>query len=105
MRFALMTKPITVDIPHNLGRAAARQNLDRGIGQIAGVIPGGTLAEHRWEGDTLFFAVAAMGQRVAAKIEVLDSSIHATVDLPPLASLFGKTIKNQLSVLGRKLLR
>jgi hypothetical protein len=105
VRYAIMTQPITVDIPHNLGSAAARQKLESGVGQIASVIPGGSLMEHRWEGDTLFFAVAAMGQRVASKIEVLESSIHATIDLPPLVALVGNTIKDKLGAVGRKLLR
>ena len=100
-----MTQPITVNIPHSLGRAAARQKLDRGVGQIAGIIPGGTLTEHRWEGDTLFFAVAAMGQRVASQIEVFETSIHATIDLPPFAALFARTIKEKLGTVGKKLLR
>lgn len=100
-----MTQPITLDIPHDLGRAGARQKLEQGMGQIAGIVPGGSLKEHRWEGDTLYFVIEAMGQRVTARIEVREVDIHAVVDLPPLAALFANTIKAQLGLVGTKLLR
>ena len=100
-----MPQPITVDIPHNLGRIAARQKLDNGVGQIAGIISGGSLKEHRWDGDTLFFVIEALGQRLASKVEVLDASVRATIDLPPFAALLADTIKAKLGGVGRKLLR
>lgn len=100
-----MPDPISIDIPHRLGRNAARAKLDHGIGQIAGVIPGGSLKSHRWQGDTLFFEIEAMGQRVAAQIEVFETRIHALVNLPPLAALFAEKIKGKLASVGTKLLR
>ncbi|WP_254514774.1 polyhydroxyalkanoic acid system family protein [Novosphingobium sp. G106] len=74
------------------------------MGQIAGIVPGG-LKEHRWDGDTLYFVIEAMGQRVASRIEVHDANIHAVVDLPPLAALFAGAIKEQLGQVGNRLLR
>jgi hypothetical protein len=100
-----MADPITVDIPHKLGREAARAKLEQGVGQIASVIPGGSLKSHRWEGDTLFFEIEAMGQRVGTKLEVFETRIHALVDLPPIAALFAEKIKAKLGQVGTKLLR
>lgn len=100
-----MTQPITLDIPHDLGRSGARARLEKGVGQIAGIVPGGSLKEHRWDGDTLYFVIEAMGQRVASRIEVHDANIHAIVDLTPLAGLFAGAIKEQLSQVGTRLLR
>lgn len=100
-----MTQPIMLDIPHELGRVGARQRLEHGTDQIAGIVPGGSLREHRWEGDTLYFVIEAMGQRVASQIDVYDTRIHAVVDLPPLTALFASTIKEQLGLIGIKLLR
>ena len=57
-----MTEPLTLDIAHTLGKAAVRARLDRGIGKIGSVIPGGGEVRHHWEGDTMMFTVAAMGQ-------------------------------------------
>jgi hypothetical protein len=100
-----MADPITIDIPHKLGRAGARQKLERGVSQIAGAVPGGSLKSHRWEGDTLFFEVEAMGQRVRTQLEVFDTHVHALVDLPPFALLFAEKIKAGLTRVGTKLLR
>ena len=100
-----MPEPITMDIPHTLGLAAARKRLADGVGQIAGMAPGGSLKSHRWEGDTLFFELEALGQRVAAKLEVFDTRIHAVVDLPPMAAMFASTIRARLGRIGTNLLR
>jgi hypothetical protein len=100
-----MAQPIILDIPHDLGRAGARERLAKGTGQIAGIVPGGSLKEHRWDGDTLYLTIEAMGQRIASRIEVDDTIIHAVLDLPPLAALFASTIKEQLGKVGTKLLR
>lgn len=100
-----MTDPITIDIPHKLGREGARAKLDQGVGQIAGAIPGGSLKSHRWEGDTLFFEIEAMGQRVGVTLEVFETRIHALVNLPPFAALFAEKIRAKLGQVGTKLLR
>jgi hypothetical protein len=100
-----MTEPITINIPHKLGRAAARAKLNSGTSQLAGIVPGGSLKEHRWDGDTLFFTIEALGQRVASKIEVFEDRVHATVDLPPFAALFASKIRESLKGIGTKLLR
>ena len=65
-----MTDPITIDIPHQLGLEGARAKLEQGVGQIAGVIPGGSMRSHRWQGNTLHFEIEALGQRVDTKLEV-----------------------------------
>jgi hypothetical protein len=105
MRCWTMSDPITIDIPHKLGKAAARMKLEQGIGQIAGMIPGGSLKHHQWEGDTLSFAVEAMGQGVASKLTVFDDHVHAVVDLPPMIALFAGKVKEKLGSVGTKLLR
>jgi hypothetical protein len=99
-----MSDLITLDIPHKLGRAGARQRLDDGIGQLAGTVPGGSLVEHHWEGDTLAFVLQAMGQRIRAELQVLDTTVHAVIDLPAFAALFANTVKSHLEAAGTKLL-
>jgi hypothetical protein len=104
-RLRNMPQPITIDVPHELGRVAAREKLEKGVGQVAAAVPGGSLKSHHWEGDTLIFEIEAMGQRVGAKLEVFDTRIHAIVNLPPLAALFAEKIKTKLSQVGTNLLR
>jgi len=100
-----MNQPITVDIPHKLGRDAVRARLDKGVGKIAAMFPGGAVVDHRWEGDTLHFTVNAMGQRVASKLDLFDTHVHAVVDLPPLLALFANKIREKLAKDGPALLK
>ncbi|MBR0553562.1 polyhydroxyalkanoic acid system family protein [Stakelama marina] len=99
-----MAEPITVDIPHKLGRDAARARLDSGIGKLADMFPGGAEVEHRWEGDVMHFTIAAMGQRVASTLQPFDDHVHAVVDLPPFLALFADKIREKLRREGPKLL-
>lgn len=100
-----MNDPITVEIPHKLGKAEARSRLDAGLGKLISFIPGGTVSEHQWQGDSLQFTVKAFGQSAAARLDVFDDKVHAMISLPPmLAALAGKA-KEILMRNGQKLLR
>lgn len=99
-----MTAPIEMDLPHKLGRAAARARIEGGIGKLASFVPGGTITDQRWDGDTLHLAVEAMGQRVASRLTVLDDRVHAVFDLPPFLGLFADRIRAKLAKDGPKLL-
>jgi len=99
-----MTAPIEVDLPHKLGRAAARVRIEAGSSKIASFVPGGTVSEHRWDGDTLSFTVEAMGQRVASRLTVLDDKVHAVFELPPFLALFADKIRAKLQKDAPKLL-
>jgi hypothetical protein len=100
-----MADPVVVDIPHKLGRAAARARIAGGVGTIAEIVPGGGHFEQRWEGDTLHFTVSAMGQKVSSRVDVLDDKVHAEVDLPPMLALFAGKIREKLTEKGTKLLK
>lgn len=100
-----MAEPISVDIPHKLGREAARARIAGGIGKFAEMIPGSAMTEHRWEGDALFFTLKAMGQTVSSRLDVADDHVRATIDLPPFLALFADKIRERLAKDGPKLLR
>ena len=99
-----MADPVVVDIPHKLGREAARARIAGGVGKIAGMFPGGGQVKEHWEGDTLHFTVSAMGQVVASRLGVLDTHVHAEVDLPPMLALFAGKIREKLAKEAPKLL-
>ncbi|WP_298811293.1 polyhydroxyalkanoic acid system family protein [uncultured Sphingomonas sp.] len=99
-----MTQPIEVDLPHRLGKAAAKQRIEGGFGKLAGFIPGGHVAEHQWTGDTLHFVAEGMGQRVAVRLDVGDSNVHASFELPGFLSMFGEQLRAKLQKEGPKLL-
>lgn len=100
-----MTEPVELDIAHSLGREAARARIAGGVGKLESYIPGGTVTEHRWDGDTLRFTVAAMGQRVATTIDVLDDKVHLKAELPPFLGMFANKIRDVLGREGPKLLK
>ena len=60
---------------------------------------------HRWEGDTMIVVVEALGQRVTARMEVRETSIHAVFELPALLAMFAGAIKGRLEQDGTKLLK
>lgn len=97
--------PITVEIPHQLGQAVARERLEKGLNKLTSFVPGSTVTEHHWTGDTLAFTLQAMGQRVAAKLDVFDDRVRAVLDLPPILSMFAAKAKELLLDNGKKLLR
>ena len=99
-----MSEPITVEIPHKLGREAARTRIAGGVGKLAGMFPGGAAVDHRWEGDTMHFTVAAMGQRIASRLSVAEDKVRAEIDLPPFLALFANRIREKLQRDAPKLL-
>jgi hypothetical protein len=99
-----MAEPVSVDVPHKLGREAARARIAGGIGKLADMFPGGNMVEQRWEGDTLHFTLSAMGQTVASRLEVFEHHVHAEVDLPPMLALFAGKIREKLAKEAPKLL-
>ena len=88
-----MAQPISLDIPHKLGKEGVRPRLDGGVGRITEKIPGGGHVQHRWEGDTMHFTVSAMGQTVASSATVYEAKVHAVVDLPGILGLFAGQVK------------
>lgn len=100
-----MPEPVIVDIPHKLGRDAARARIAAGVGKIGSMFPGGGTVDERWDGDTLHFTVSALGQRVASRLEIHDAHVHAEVDLPPMLALFAGKIREKLLQEAPKLLK
>jgi len=99
-----MTEPLAIDIPHKLGREAAKTRIGASFGKLADFIPGGAVTEHRWVGDRLDFTVEGMGQRVAVKLDVRDTAVHAIFELPQFLALFADRIRAKLEREGPKLL-
>lgn len=104
-KLRLMSSPITVDLPHNLGAEEAKRRMQGGIGKLKDHIPGGA-AEVRsgWEGDRMNLLVQAMGQEVNAKIDVHETLVRVEVVLPPMLSFFGKQIEGLLKSKGGQML-
>ena len=100
-----MATPISVSIPHQLGRAEARRRIETGFAKIIHLLPGsdGNCSE-RWDGDRLVFGVAAKGQSVAGVIDVLDAAVTMEIELPGLLDMLASGLKDRLQKVGQLLL-
>jgi len=100
-----MATPITISIPHQLGRAEARRRIETGFAKIIHVVPGSAGAcSERWDGDRLTFDVAAMGQTVAGVIDVLDAAVTMEIELPGVIGMIAGGFKDRLQKVGQLLL-
>ncbi|WID99026.1 polyhydroxyalkanoic acid system family protein [Bosea vestrisii] len=90
-----MKRPVTITISHSLGRDVARRRLQGGVGKVRDKLGGFgmQLVEESWQGDTLQFGVAALGQTISGKIEVEDALVRVEVMLPLMLAIFAEKLK------------
>ena len=101
-----MAAPTIVDIPHNLGRAAAKARLDAHIGNLGQHIPGG-IAElvSSWPSpDRMAVELLAMGQRLSITLDVGDTAVRATFMLPGMLGFMADAISAAVRREGSRLL-
>jgi putative polyhydroxyalkanoate system protein len=97
--------PITISIPHQLGRAEARRRIEGGLDQLTGQIPGGLgLRSPQWEGDRLTFGIQAMGQTAQGAVEVFDATVTIEIELPGMLGMLAGHLKGSLQRAGQLLL-
>lgn len=98
--------PITISIPHNLGKAEARSRLESGFGRVRQQFAqGGAMnMQESWDGDRLTFSMKAMGQTVSGRLDVLESEVKMEVDLPNIFAAIAGTIKKRVQREGALLL-
>ena len=100
-----MTTPITISIPHQLGRAEARRRIEAGFANAVNQLPGsGGTSSQRWDGDRLAFGVTTMGQSVTGAIDVLDAAVTIEVALPGVLGMIAGAFRDRLQKVGQLLL-
>jgi putative polyhydroxyalkanoate system protein len=99
-----MTSPLTVDLPHKLGAQEARRRIERNVSKLTDHIPGGAQVASRWAGDRLDLDVGAMGQQVSVQIDIQETVVRMTVNLPPALSFFRGMIEPLIRSQGAVLL-
>lgn len=98
--------PLTIDVPHRLGRAGARERMKARVGDLAGHIPGG-LAEVKsaWPSeDEMVLNIRAMGQEIVASLEVEESVVRVHLMLPPMLGFFSGAIEAAVKDGGTRML-
>jgi hypothetical protein len=100
-----MATPITITIPHQLGRAEARRRIESGFARIIQLIPGsGGAGSQRWDGDRLSFSAQAIGQPISGVINVLDAAVTMEIELPGVLGMIAGGLKERLQKAGQLLL-
>src|SRR5215207_9114143 len=99
-----MSNPVTVDLPHKLGAEEARRRIERNVDKLTDHIPGGAQIGSRWTGNRLDLDIGAMGQQVAARIDIQESLVRLTVNLPPALAFFGGMIEPLIRKQGAAML-
>lgn len=101
-----MERPIEVELPHKLGREEAHRRIANNVHKLRDHLPGGA-ASHvhsNWSGETLNLDITAMGQTVAAQIDVEETKVRCKVMLPGILSFFAGPIEAALKAKGDVLL-
>ncbi|MDZ4370162.1 MAG: polyhydroxyalkanoic acid system family protein [Phenylobacterium sp.] len=99
-----MSKPVVVNIPHQLGRAEARRRIDEGLGRLTQQMGAVGRLSSTWSGDILNFQVNAVGQDISGAIDVGDDEVRLEVRLPGLLGLLADKIRGRVQTEGRVLL-
>ena len=106
-----MARPVSVSIPHSLGKDEARRRIEEGFGKMrqqmaSGLGPMGSMLsfQDRWEGDRLTFEGGAMGQKITGRLDVRADSVEIQLDLPDMLAAIADKIMGTLKSEGQKLL-
>lgn len=99
-----MATPITISIPHQLGRVEARRRIESGFASIIRQLPGGGTCSERWDGDQLIFSVTGMGQIISGAVTVLDAAVTIKIELPGVLGMIASGLKGRLEKAGQLLL-
>ncbi len=102
-----MAQPITITIPHKLGRAEARQRVEASLGRFTDQMSQAGMGkiQHAWaENGRLGFHAKALGQTITGRIDVRDTELKIEVDLPRLLAGFADKISGKLKKEGTLLL-
>jgi hypothetical protein len=107
-----MSRPVTVSIPHSLGKDEARRRIEQGFGQMRKQMLGGaggvmasmfTITD-RWEGDRLQFEGSGMGQTMTGRLDVRENAVEIQLDLPDILAALAEKITGRLKIETQKLL-
>lgn len=103
-----MARPVTVTIPHQLGKEEAQKRIMEGFAgverQMAGNLAGVVSFQERWEGDRMHFEGGALGQKITGRLDVSAESVAIQIDLPTMLAMIADRISGVLKRETQKLL-
>jgi Putative polyhydroxyalkanoic acid system protein (PHA_gran_rgn) len=120
-----MSRPVTVTIPHALGKDEAKRRIAQGFGKfhehlaaglsgeevggrgggfLAGALRSTISLQEQWVGDRLEFSGGGLGQKISGRIDVGNDSVVMQVDLPEMLAALADRFAGQLQHEGQKML-
>jgi hypothetical protein len=107
-----MARPVTVSIPHSLGKDEARRRIESGFGQLRNQMSGGVAGalgsmvkfQESWDGDRLSFEGTGLGQKITGRLDVRENAVDIQLDLPEILAALADRISGKLKAEGQKLL-
>jgi hypothetical protein len=100
-----MAQPLVVVIPHQLGAEEARRRIEAGLEKMRAQFASQLSAsEVAWAGDQAAVHVAAMGQRIDAKLDVAPDNVRVEIVLPWLLARFAEKAQGWLTKAGTDIL-
>jgi hypothetical protein len=100
-----MRRPVTISVPHSLGKEEARRRLVTGLGKAREEFGDKMrFVEEVWTDDRLDFRVSALGQSVDGFLDVRDDSVLVEVNLPWVLAMVAKKAEAVIRARGTLLL-
>ena len=101
-----MAEPLVVIVPHRLGKRAAKERLQRGLGDVRSALArvGAARVEESWAEDELRFQVAALGQVATGRVVLEETSARVEVQLPGMLGWVARAIAGRIRRDGALLL-
>ena len=88
-----MNAPLTVSVPHRLGKDEAVRRLKGGLSRMATNLGGLiTIEQEVWSGDVLTFQMRGFGQSASGTIAVFEDTIRIDVMLPWFLAKLGERL-------------
>jgi hypothetical protein len=100
-----MSRSIVVTIPHELGEAEARRRIAEGLGPLQQSFAGKLTSDVHWSGNHADIKVGALGQKVAAQLDIEANQVRVEVQLPFLLAALANKIQPYLQKSGSDMLR
>jgi hypothetical protein len=98
-----MSRPVTVSIPHTLGKDEAIRRLKDGFARLSSGMPV-KIEEETWTGDQLTFKLSTLGQTAAGTANVTDDTVRIDVMLPWFMQKIAEAVQSSIASRTRILL-
>jgi hypothetical protein len=100
-----MSTPISITIPHKLGKAAAKARIQSGFGEMRKQMGSGISAfTEEWADDRLSFSGRTLGQTLSGRLDVLEEAVRIEIDLPDFLAGIANVILGKVKKQGQLLL-